>query len=343
MKVVRPVDYQDLSALETLANSARGSMTTLPANRDHLAELICKTRDSLSQNVEGAGEESYHFVLEDQETGEILGISGIIATIGLSAPFYNFRVDEEVHASETLQTINRMTVLKLCQDYTGYTSLCTLFISQQHDSWSNLQLLSRARLLFIAEHRDRFADRVLAEIQGVVDENNRSAFWNSLGTHFFPMAMSKANYLTGLEEKNFIADLMPRYPIYTRLLPKQARAVIGEPRPDREPVFNILEREGFSYQGYVDIFDAGPTLEAGTDRLTTLRDSQIHQPDLSTTSAERETVYTQNDDYLVANTSARSFRCISTAFNPQAPTLKQKETDLLQLNDGDPVRVAVSY
>lgn len=343
MKVVRPIEYRDLSALEALASSARDSMTTLPANRDHLAELICKTHDSLSQNVESAREESYHFVLEDLDSGEILGISGIIATVGLSVPFYNFRVDEDVHASETLNTINRMTVLKLCQDYTGYSSLCTLFISQKHDSWSNLQLLSRARLLFMAEHRDRFADRILAEIQGVVDENNRSAFWDSLGSHFLPMAMSKANYLTGLQEKNFIADLMPRYPIYTRLLTKQARAVIGEPRPDREPVFHILEREGFSYQGYVDIFDAGPTLEAGTDRLTTLRDSQIYQPDLHINSPEPETAYTQNNDYLVANTSTRSFRCISTAFNPQAPTLTQKETDLLQLGGGDPVRVAASY
>ncbi|WP_062268161.1 arginine N-succinyltransferase [Endozoicomonas arenosclerae] len=336
MKIVRPIEYHDLSALEALANSARGSMTTLPANRDHLAELICKTRDSLSREVESAGEESYHFVLEDLDQGEILGIAGINASVGLAAPFYNFRVDEEVHASETLQTINRMTALKLCQDYTGYTSLCTLFMSQKDDNWSNLQLLSRARLLFIAEHRDRFSDRILAEIQGVIDENNRSAFWDSLGTHFFPMEMSRANYLTGIQEKSFIADLMPRYPIYTRLLPKQARAVIGEPRPDREPVFNILEREGFSYQGYVDIFDAGPTLEAGTDRLTTLRDSQTFIPVSTKTLSD-------DSEYLVANTSAQSFRCISTAFNPEAPALTRKEIDLLQLHDRDPVRVAASY
>ncbi|MGI9279563.1 MAG: arginine N-succinyltransferase [Endozoicomonas sp.] len=343
MKVVRPIEYHDLSALEALANNARGSMTTLPANRDHLAELIYKTRDSLSTEVESAGEESYHFVLEDLNKGEILGISGIIAAVGLSTPFYNFRVDEEVHASETLQTINRMTALKLCQDYTGYTSLCTLFISQKDDSWSNLQLLSRARLLFIAEHRDRFADRILAEIQGIVDENNRSAFWDSLGTHFFPMEMSRANYLTGLQEKNFIADLMPRYPIYTRLLPKQARAVIGEPRPDREPVFNILEREGFSYQGYVDIFDAGPTLETGTDHLTTLRSSQIYTPEAAIASAGDKKAIAVNSYYLVVNTSARSFRCISTAFNPEAPALTQKEMDLLQLDGGHSVRVAASY
>ncbi|WP_252178518.1 arginine N-succinyltransferase [Endozoicomonas sp. 4G] len=343
MKVVRPVDYQDLSALEALANRAQGSMTTLPANRDHLAELICKTRDSLGKNVESAADESYHFVLEDLDTGEILGISGIIATVGLSAPFYNFRVDEEVHACETLQTINRMTVLKLCQDYSGYTSLCTLFISQKHDNGFNLQLLSRARFLFIAEHRDRFSDRVLAELQGVIDENNRSAFWDSLGSHFFPMAMSKANYLTGVQEKGFIAELMPRYPIYTRLLPKQARAVIGEPRPDREPVFNLLEREGFSYQGYVDVFDAGPTLETGTDRLTTVRDSQTHQPEVAITSAARETALTENNNYLVANTSAQSFRCINTPFNPNAPALTREEMDRLHLNDGDPVRVAACY
>jgi arginine N-succinyltransferase len=307
-------------------------MTTLPSNRDHLAEVICNTQESLAREVVTAGEESYHFVLEDLNTGNILGISGIVASVGLKNPFYNFRIDEDVHASEDLQIINRMTTLKLCQDYTGYSSLCTLFLSPHEDTFENLQLLSRARLLFMAEHRDRFADRILAEIQGVVDESNRSPFWESLGAHFFPMEMSRANYLTGIQEKGFIADLMPRYPLYATLLPRPARAVIGEHRPDREPVLNLLEEEGFSYQGYIDIFDAGPTLEASTDRLTTLRDSFCVIP-----VAGNDTQY---DDHLIANTSLTSFRCLYAPLNSEEPQLTGELIDQLQLNDRDPVRVA---
>ncbi|MRI33484.1 arginine N-succinyltransferase [Endozoicomonas sp. OPT23] len=335
MKIVRPVTYSDLAALEALAESASDSMTTLPASREHLQELINNTQISLSKSVDLAGDESYHFVLEDTLTKSILGISGIVACLGMTTPFYTFRIDEEVHASEDLQIVNRMTALKLCQDYTGYTSLCTLFLAPEHDSAENMQLLSRARLLFIAEHRDRFAERILAEIQGVVDEENRSPFWESLGNHFLSMEMSRANYLTGIQEKSFIADLMPRYPIYTRLLPKKARAVIGEHRPDREPVLNLLEQEGFSYQGYVDIFDAGPTLEGGIDRLTTIRENA-----LILVTAGEDCI---KESCLVSNQSLEDFRCLLTFCNPEQPVLAPQQLNQLQLADGNSARLTASY
>ncbi len=334
MNIVRPVTYSDLAALEALAESASDSMTTLPASREHLQELINNTQISLSKDVDAPSNESYHFVLVDTLTGEVLGISGIIACLGAATPFYTFRIDEDVHASEDLKIINRMTALKLCQDYTGYTSLCTLFLAPEHDTAENMELLSRARLLFIAEHRDRFAERILAEIQGVVDEENCSPFWDSLGKHFLSMEMSQANYLTGIQKKNFIADLMPRYPIYTRLLPKKARAVIGEHRPDREPVLNLLEKEGFNYQGYIDIFDGGPTLEGGIDRLTTIRESAL-VPVSAGHSAEPKG--------LVANQSLEDFRCLLTSCNPEQLFLAPEQLDHLQLASGDPARVTASY
>ena len=339
-RIVRPVTYSDLPALEALAESASDSMTTLPASREHLKELIKRTQVSLSKDVETAADESYHFVLEDTLTGEVLGISGIVACLGITTPFYTFRIDEEVHASEEQQIINRMTSLKLCQDYTGYTSLCTLFLAPEHDTTENMQLLSRARLLFIAEHRDRFAERILAEIQGVVDEENNSPFWDSLGRHFLAMEMSRANYLTGIQEKSFIADLMPRHPVYTRLLPRKARAVIGEHRPDREPVLNLLEYEGFSYQGYIDIFDAGPTLEGGIDRLTTIRESESVTV-LSDSSSEDKPSGIEN--CLMANRSLENFRCLLMTCDPKQPLLTSEQFNHLQLRNGDPVRLAASY
>ncbi len=74
--------------------------------------------------------------------------------------------------------------------------------------------------------------------------------------------------------KTFIAELMPAYPIYISLLPEAARGVIGQciPIPPRRGA--ILEKEGFSWRGSVDIFDAGPVLEADTDQIRAVRDSQ---------------------------------------------------------------------
>ncbi|MGI9362101.1 MAG: arginine N-succinyltransferase, partial [Parasphingorhabdus sp.] len=37
----------------------------------------------------------------------------------------------------------------------------------------------------------------------------------------------------------------------------------------------MLENENFSYDGYVDIFDGGPTMIAKTDKVTSVRNAKI--------------------------------------------------------------------
>ncbi|MNZ65874.1 Arginine N-succinyltransferase subunit beta [compost metagenome] len=106
------------------------------------------------------------------------------------------------------------------------------------------------------------------------DEEGRSPFWESLGRHFFKMEFSQADYLTGVGNKAFIAELMPKFPLYTCFLSEEARAVIGRVHPNTEPALAMLKAEGFSYQGYVDIFDAGPAIEAPTDKIRAIADSQ---------------------------------------------------------------------
>ena len=54
---------------------------------------------------------------------------------------------------------------------------------------------------------------------------------------------------------------MPRHPVYVNLLPPSARDAIGAVHADTAPARAMLEQEGFRYEGYVDIFDAGPTVE----------------------------------------------------------------------------------
>ncbi|MCY1429492.1 Arginine N-succinyltransferase subunit beta [compost metagenome] len=106
------------------------------------------------------------------------------------------------------------------------------------------------------------------------DEEGRSPFWESLGRHFFKMEFSQADYLTGVGNKAFIAELMPKFPLYTCFLSEEARAVIGRVHPNTEPALAMLKAEGFSYQGYVDIFDAGPAIEAPTDKIRAIADSE---------------------------------------------------------------------
>ncbi len=239
MLIVRPVTFADLTALEQLAVVAGGSMSTLPANRDHLSEMIAATQQSLRSEPQHPGGETYHFVLEDTQSHEIIGIAGINSSVGIESPFYSYRIEQVVHASSDLQIHNRIPALHLCQDHTGSSSLCSLFLAPKHRTTDNINLLSRSRMLFMASHRQRFADCTLVELQGIQDDNHKSPFWEAIGRHFFSMDFSQANYLTGIQNKSFIANLMPHYPVYVPLLPESAQAVIGKPRPDISPIVEL--------------------------------------------------------------------------------------------------------
>lgn len=275
MYLVRPVDFGDLPALERMAKEAGIGMTNFPANRERLNDKIASSRRSLQTDVVQPGDESYLFVLVDTSTNSIVGTCGMEAMVGIETPFYSYRIDEVVHASPQLQIHNRISALFLCHDYSGTSRLMSLIVDKAHQNREALALLSRARLLFLARHPERFTKRLFVELRGESDRNGYSPFWDALGKHFFTMDFKKADYLSGVSNKHFIADLMPRYPIYVPTLPESAQEVIGVLHEDSEKSTDVLLEEGFAFRGYVDIFDAGPTLEARTENLITVNQQRI--------------------------------------------------------------------
>ncbi len=101
------------------------------------------------------------------------------------------------------------------------------------------------------------------------------AFLGTCRRSFFSYAFCRADRLTLATNKQFIADLMPRNPIYVKLLDKTAQEVIGKPHPSTQPALNILLKEGFRYNEYIDIFDAGPTIEAPLKDIKTCAQSRV--------------------------------------------------------------------
>ncbi|MNF56261.1 Arginine N-succinyltransferase subunit beta [compost metagenome] len=270
--IVRPVRTADLPALIALARTTGAGLTTLPANEERLAHRVGWAEKTFTGKAERA-DADYLFVLED-DAGEVVGISAVAGAVGLREPWYNYRVGLTVSASQELNIHRQIPTLFLANDLTGNSELCSLFLRSDHRKGLNGRLLSKARLLFIAEFRESFGDKVIAEMRGMSDEQGRSPFWESLGRHFFKMEFSQADYLTGVGNKAFIAELMPKFPLYTCFLSEDARNIIGRVHPDTEPALAMLKGEGFSYQGYVDIFDAGPAIEAETAKIRAVRDSQ---------------------------------------------------------------------
>ncbi len=126
----------------------------------------------------------------------------------------------------------------------------------------------------MAAFRDKFNEKVVAEMRGVIDEHGYSPFWQSLGKRFF-YGFQPGGFLMRYRAKAFIAELMPKHPIYTHFLSEEAQAVIGEVHPQTAPARAVLEKEGFRYRHYIDIFDGGPTLECDIDRVRAIRKSRL--------------------------------------------------------------------
>ena len=341
MFVVRPIARDDLPAVLALSERTGTGLTTRPASRERLAARIGASIASFAGTAPRA-DECYMFVLADATpgaAGRVVGISAIEAAVGLDEPWYNYRVGTLVHASRALDVYTAVPTLFLANDHTGHTELCTLFVDQAFRHGHNGPLIAKSRLLFIAEFAERFGDKVIAELRGLLDADGRSPFWEGLGRHFFAMEYTTADYLTGIGQKSFIAELMPRHPVYVNLLPRHAREAIGAVHKDTVPARRMLEQEGFRYEGYVDIFDAGPTVEAFRDNIDAVRRSRV----LPVTLDEDDPVPDNpvaGVRWLVANRDFADFRAILATAAPRIDRfpLPPHAASALGVREGDTVR-----
>ncbi|HEX2530728.1 MAG TPA: arginine N-succinyltransferase, partial [Burkholderiaceae bacterium] len=257
MLVVRAVKEQDLDGLMALAGQVGCGMTTFKPDRKMLGRRIETACASFAESVAPA-QRDYLFVMEDGAAGRLVGVCAIKGAVGLDEPFYNYRIGTLVHCSTELKVFSRMETLYLSNDLTGCAELCSLFLHPDYRRGNNGKLLSKSRFLFIAQFPHLFSQKLIAELRGFQHVDGSSPFWDGLGRHFFKMDFDRADDLSSLGKKSFIAELMPRHPLYVAYLTPQAQEVIGRVHVDTAPARYLLEQEGMYYEGYVDIFDAGP-------------------------------------------------------------------------------------
>lgn len=268
--IVRMARADDIDAYYALAGLTGGGMTNLPHDKDWLAKKLAWSEKSLSTNITAPDNEFYVLLLEDQESGKVLGTANIFSRLGAIWPFYSYKVSRVTHVSRDLERSFSTQLLHLVNDFDGATEVGGLFLHPEVRSTGLGPLLARSRYMFIARHPERFGDRVCAEIRGWT-RNGISPFWEAVGKPFFGADFYDADRHNALRGNQFIADLMPRYPIYVTMLPEAAREAIGRPHDSSIPAYRMLESEGFVYDGYVDIFDGGPTLAARTADIRTIR------------------------------------------------------------------------
>jgi arginine N-succinyltransferase len=213
-----------------------------------------------------------------------------------------------VHSSRELKVFTRMETLYLSNDLTGSSELCSLFLAPDYRQGNNGKLLSKCRFLFISQFPHLFTQKLIAEMRGYQDDNGHSPFYEGLGRHFFKMEFDHVDALTAVGKKSFIAELMPRQPLYVAYLPKDAQDVVGQVHKSTVPARRLLEQEGMHFEGYIDIFDAGPVLQGRVSELRAVRDSLLAVVDPDTDMAHACAPHLEPT--LVSNTDLRDFRMI---------------------------------
>ena len=260
----------DLQTLYEMAKLTGGGFTNLPPDRTALSAKLERTEQALARQDDGIMDELIVMVLENVETGQVRGTCQIFSTVGQSWPFYSYRLGTLTQHSRELGRTFRAQMLSLTTDLEGSVEVGGLFLHPRERAEGLGLLLARSRYLYIRGHRARFGDRVIAELRGVIDEAGGSPFWDGLAGRFFGMNFQEADEFNAVNGNQFIADLMPKTPIYTAMLTDSARAVIGLPHPNGRAAMRMLETEGFDNAGYVDIFDGGPTMVGQVDQLKTI-------------------------------------------------------------------------
>ncbi len=270
---IRPARGEDFAAIYKMAKLTGGGFTNLPPDRGTLVEKLARSDKSFARKADEQAADLYMFVLEDPKSGAIKGTCQIFGQVGVVQPFYSYHLSTITQTSPELGKTFRNQMLTLTTDLEGCSEVGGLFLHPSARAGGLGALLARSRYLFIKQHRQRFGQRVLAELRGVMDETGNAPFWDGLAGRFFGMSFPEADEFNAMHGTKFIADLMPQTPIYVELLAESAKAVIGQPHPSGRAALRMLEAEGFVFDRYIDIFDGGPTVTAQIDNIRTVRES----------------------------------------------------------------------
>jgi arginine N-succinyltransferase len=271
MLLLRDAQRSDLAELKRLA--ARLDSVNLPHDDRALAAIVEKSARSFAARIRDPLERTYVFVLEDPATGRVLGTSMLIAQHGTrESPCTFFDVYEREHYSSTLDEHFRHKVLSIGYHFDGPTEIGGLVVHPESRGGEPRpgKQLSFVRFLYLATFRDRFREKVLAELMPPLAPDGTSSFWEACGKRFTGLDYHEADRLSR-QNKEFIQQLFPPGEMYATLFPPRVQRLLGAVGPETEPVRRMLERIGFRYVDRIDPFDGGPHYEAKVSDIPLVR------------------------------------------------------------------------
>lgn len=275
MFVLRTVEAQDFKQVLSLARMLHA--VNLSFQEDELQKQIQKSVAASTGQTKNKEDAEYIFCLEDLSSRKIIGVSMIMAQHGTKdSPHFYFQVLRLEKFSQTIHSGIVHHVLRLGYDMDGPTEVGGLILHPafRHGGQHLGKLLSWGRFLYIAMHRRRFKDRVIAEFLPPLLPDGKSLLWEAIGQKFTNLPYLEADKVSR-KNKEFIFSLFPRQDIYITLLEAKVREMIGQVGEDSLPALKMLEKIGFKYLDMIDPFDGGPHYGARMKDVQLIKNTKI--------------------------------------------------------------------
>lgn len=274
MILLREVQERDVGYLEALAQIP--GFINLPSDRTLLSEMIVRSQRSFRGEIKERSDQKFIFIAESLESGKVLGTSMVAPQHGTpESPHFYFEIGNEEKFSETINTGFIHGTLKLKYDTNGPSEIGGLVVDPEVRNTPDRigRQISFVRFLYIATHRSRFKNKMIAELLPPLNVEGLSPLWEAIGRRFTNMNYWEADRLCA-QNKEFIFSLFPTGKIYTTFLTPEARHAIGKVGKATEPVMHMLKKIGFEYRNQVDPFDGGPHLWADIDEVLPVRNAK---------------------------------------------------------------------
>ena len=338
--LIRAATMSDIGRLLEMSELVGSGMTSMPRDRDSWVEKISRSVDDFQLAEPRKSDDIYFMVMEDLSSGRIVGCCAVYTGVGMRSPFYSYKLSTLTSYSEKLDLTVHARILNLVNDFNGKTEIGSLFLLPEYRIDGIGKFLSRSRFLLLADFPTRFSETIFAEMRGWLDEDGNSPFWQHLGSKFFGISFAEADLLNAVEGHQFISDLMPKYPVYLDLLPSEAQDSIGKEHVDTGGALHILNKEGFGFSGYVDIFDAGPTIESPLENIKTVSDSR----ELSLGAIVDEANIAAQQKFIISNCQLHNYRMIHAGVavdqdGTEQITISKQSAAILGVKPGDTIRI----
>jgi len=270
--ILRPIAEGDLEALLALAQLL--DSVNLPVERDFLEERIAASTRSFAGRFDHWHQGVYVFVLEDTATGRCVGSSSIIAKHGKpGTPYFWLAVTSEERHSAELGKRFVHSKLQLQSSIDGPTEIGAIILDPAYRGHPERcgKALSIVRFAYMSLHPERFEGEVVAEILPPFAGPSRNLLWDAFGAKFTSLSYREADHLSA-RNKQFIADLFPRDPVYATLFPQEVQEIIGGTLETAAAALRILEKIGFRSLNQVDPFDGGRYVGAAREAISSVRE-----------------------------------------------------------------------